>query len=127
MKPPVLLQSDDPSGEISALIAKLHETGQRLEELTAGEVDAVADREGRTFVLRGAQEQLRRIEASRKAAILNSLPAHIAMLDAQGVIVSVNEAWRVFAAQNGLHTPGYAVGINYISLCDHAQGPQCAR
>ncbi len=50
--------------EISALIAVLHRTGQRQEELTAGEVDAVADSDGRTFLLRRPQEQLRHIEAA---------------------------------------------------------------
>jgi len=63
----------DANEEVSALIATLHKTGQRLEELTAGEVDTVADRDGRTFLLRGAQEQLRHIEAAKQAAILNVL------------------------------------------------------
>ena len=44
---------------------ELHQTGQRLEELTAGEVDTVADRDGRTFLLRRAQEQLRHSEAAK--------------------------------------------------------------
>jgi len=46
------------SDEISELIATLHRTGRRLEELTGGEVDAVADHDGRSFLLRGAQERL---------------------------------------------------------------------
>ena len=75
---------DDANEEISALIETLHETEQRLEELTAGEVDTVADRDGRTFLLRRAQEQLRHSEAAKQAAILNALPAHIALLDTQG-------------------------------------------
>ena len=53
--------------EISALIEVLHHTGQRLEELTGGEVDAVTDRNGRTFILRRAQDQLRQSEAARQA------------------------------------------------------------
>jgi hypothetical protein len=44
--------SAGPDGEISALIETLHQTSLRLEELTCGEVDAVADRDGRTFLLR---------------------------------------------------------------------------
>ena len=77
---------DNATDELSALIETLHETGQRLEELTKGEVDAVTDRDGRTFLLRHAQDHLRLSEASKQAAILNALPADIAMLDAQGVI-----------------------------------------
>ena len=108
--------------EISALIEVLHHTGQRLEELTGGEVDAVTDRNGRTFILRRAQDQLRQSEAARQAAILNALPAHIALLDTQGVIISVNEAWRNFADANGLLGPGHAVGLNYVALCEQAIG-----
>jgi light-regulated signal transduction histidine kinase (bacteriophytochrome) len=66
-KPPLIRGASE---EVSALIATLHATGRRLEELTAGEVDAVADRDGRTFVLARAQEQLRRIEAARQAATI---------------------------------------------------------
>jgi EAL domain-containing protein (putative c-di-GMP-specific phosphodiesterase class I) len=39
------------------LIKTLLESGQRLEELTAGEVDSIADSLGRTFLLQRAQER----------------------------------------------------------------------
>jgi len=58
----------DPNEEVAALIAKLHETGQRLEELTAGEVDSVTDRGGRTLLLRHAQDQLRERTAQLESA-----------------------------------------------------------
>ena len=45
----------DANEEVSALIETLVKTGQRLEELTAGQVDTVVDRDGRTFLLRGTQ------------------------------------------------------------------------
>jgi PAS domain S-box-containing protein len=112
----------DASAEVAALIATLHATGQRLEELTAGEVDTVADHEGRTFVLRDAQDQLRHHDAARQAAILNALPAHIALLNAQGRIVSVNDTWRRFADANVVQDPGYAIGSNYLEACDDARG-----
>jgi diguanylate cyclase (GGDEF)-like protein/PAS domain S-box-containing protein len=108
--------------EVSALIQRLHETGQRLEELTSGEVDTVADGEGRTFMLRTSQEQLRYIEATKQAALLNALPAHIALLDPRGVIISVNEGWRQFDAGNSLESPGYAIGVNYLEVCAGARG-----
>ena len=112
--------------EIAALIQTLHRTGERLEELTAGEVDTVADRDGRTFLLRHAQEQLRHSEAAKQTAILNALPAHIALLDAQGRIISVNEAWRRFASANALQGPGYGIGVNYLDICDDARGDDAA-
>jgi diguanylate cyclase (GGDEF)-like protein/PAS domain S-box-containing protein len=122
MKPAGSAVAVDATDEISALIATLHETGQRLEELTAGEVDTVADRAGRPFVLHRAQEQMRHSEDAKQAAILNALPAHIALLDTFGVIVAVNEAWRRFAVANELHSPGHAIGANYLAVCDSARG-----
>jgi len=110
------------NAEIAALIQTLHETGHRLEELTAGEVDSVADPDGRTFLLLGAQEMLRHSEAAKQAAILNALPANIALLDTQGLIVSVNEAWRRFAAENSLQSQTSGLGADYLRICDVAQG-----
>ena len=42
----------DVYAEVAALIETLNQAERRLEELTAGEVDTVADRDGRTFLLR---------------------------------------------------------------------------
>jgi diguanylate cyclase (GGDEF)-like protein len=122
MKPGKAPFAEGAAEEVSALIAKLHETEQRLEALTGGEVDTVADRHGRTFLLRRAQEQLRHSEASKQAAILNALPAFIALLDVRGLIVSVNEAWRQFGAADAVQRPGYAIGINYLEICGRALG-----
>ena len=63
----------DTKAEITALIETLHQTGHRLEELTAGEVDAVTDPDGRTFLLLGAQEQLRHGEEDKQEG---AIPQH---------------------------------------------------
>jgi diguanylate cyclase (GGDEF)-like protein/PAS domain S-box-containing protein len=112
----------DANEEVSALIETLVKTGQRLEELTAGQVDTVVDRDGRTFLLRGTQEQLRQSENARQGAILNALPAHIALLDFKGIIISVNEAWRHFASANAIRGSGDEVGVSYLETCDRARG-----
>ncbi|MGN6370246.1 MAG: ATP-binding protein [Phycisphaerae bacterium] len=53
---------------------------------------------------------------------LDSLSAHIAILDDSGTILAVNAAWREFARDNGL-TPGRAdAGANYLAVCQAAQG-----
>lgn len=116
----------ETNAEISALIEVLHKTGQRLDELTAGEVDSVTDRQGRTFLLHRAQEQLRVVETTKQAAILNALPAIIALLDTRGFVVSVNEAWRQFGVANPAHTPGHEVGGDYLATCDPRQGDDVA-
>ncbi len=126
MKPGRVPPPGNTDDEVSALVETLHQTGQRLEELTGGELDSVVDRSGRMFLMRGVQEQLRQVEAARQAAILSALPAHIALLDAQGLIISVNEAWRHFGVENALHYPGHAVGINYLEICDKARGDHAA-
>jgi diguanylate cyclase (GGDEF)-like protein len=112
----------DLNEDILRLIETLHLTGQRLEELTAGEVDGVVDREGRTFLLRHVQEQLRNSEAAKQAAILNALPANIALLDTEARIIAVNEAWRRFGDSNGLRHANYGIGENYVETCLRAQG-----
>ena len=122
MIPRAFTPSDDSNVELSTLIETLHKTEQRLEELTAGEVDSVADNEGRPFLLRHAQDRLRHSEASKQEAILNALPAHVALLDSQGRIVSVNEGWRRFTGSQVVHRAGYAIGLNYLEICEGAQG-----
>jgi PAS domain S-box-containing protein len=118
-EPPARVGDD---GEIPGLIATLIATERRLVELTAGEVDAVAAGDGRTFLLQRAQEQLRHTETAKQAAILNALPSHIALLDIQGLILSANEAWRHFAGAKVVQSPGYAMGVNYLDICENAQG-----
>jgi diguanylate cyclase (GGDEF)-like protein len=126
MNPVNFPAESDRQEEVSALIETLHVTGQRLEDLTAGEVDTVTDRRGRTVMLRRAQDHMRHHEAAKQAAILNALPAHIALLDAQGRIISVNQAWRQFADANLLQAPAYGVGLSYLDICDNARGDAAA-
>ena len=53
---------------------------------------------------------------------LDSLSAHIAILDQSGAILAVNKMWREFALVN---TAGSNVGVggNYLAVCDAASGP----
>ena len=60
--------------------------------------------------------------AETQAAILNAIPAHIALLDAQGVILVVNESWKRFASANVLQSPAFSVGCNYLEVCERAPG-----
>jgi PAS domain-containing protein len=71
---------------------------------------------------RRAHQALRDAEAFNWA-ILNSLSVHLAVLDARGTIIAVNDAWRDFARANGdpeLRLTG--VGVNYFTVCQHASG-----
>jgi len=117
---------EEEDSEISVLIKALRQADQRLEELTAGEVDTVADRDGRSYMLHRAQTDLRFNEAARQAAVLNALPAQVLLLDPNGVIVSVNEAWRRPTAPHILRDSTYGVGLNYLAICDGASGQDVA-
>ncbi|MCE3602097.1 EAL domain-containing protein [Massilia sp. P8910] len=113
------LESETQFAEVTALIAALQANVARLEELTGGEIDTITDPHGQPFLLRRAQAQGRLNEASRLDAILNSLPAYIAILDADGVIRSVNQAWTAFGTPpaRAAAGPGHAVGTNFLEQC----------
>ncbi|MCM2269588.1 MAG: PAS domain S-box protein [Thermoanaerobaculia bacterium] len=71
----------------------------------------------------GESEQ-RRLAATQRA-IFDALPAHVALVDARGVILEVNDAWRRFAAANALIGDACGVGVDYLAICDGASG-ECA-
>jgi PAS domain-containing protein len=121
-------EANDLNAEITAEVRKLHASQRRLQELTIGEVDAVVHPCGHAYLLHQAQEQLQQKEveqrhlAETQISILNALPAQIALLDSLGVIISVNEAWRLFAKSNELQGPEFFVGQNYLEICERASG-----
>jgi two-component system, LuxR family, sensor kinase FixL len=65
--------------------------------------------------------------------IVDSLVAHVAVIDHRGEIIAVNSAWRKFAIANGVsarHVDDVAgVGRNYLSICGQAanDGAEFAR
>jgi PAS domain S-box-containing protein len=69
-----------------------------------------------------SEQNLQESEAFSRA-ILNSLAAHIAVLDEDGVIVSVNSAWGRFAYENGGSAQARTgLGMNYLEVCRQAKG-----
>jgi diguanylate cyclase (GGDEF)-like protein len=52
--------------------------------------------------------------------LLNALDAQIAVLDAQGAIVAVNDAWRRFARENGAVDDTSPAGTSYLGVCEEA-------
>lgn len=59
-------------------------------------------------------------------AAQDSLMAHVAVLDRDGVIISVNDGWRQFAEENqlqaGVSQPKSGIGTNYLQICQGATG-----
>lgn len=56
--------------------------------------------------------------------VLDSLSAHIAIVDDSGVILDTNQAWRRFAVKNGMPEGYDAIGDNYLAICDSAGGEE---
>ncbi|MFW6044311.1 MAG: response regulator, partial [Planctomycetota bacterium] len=65
------------------------------------------------------EEKLRRAERFA-AGTINALTAHICVLDEDGVILRVNEAWRQFARDNGYDHDRYGMGENYLHACERS-------
>jgi diguanylate cyclase (GGDEF)-like protein/PAS domain S-box-containing protein len=117
---------EESGGEISMLIRALHETDQRLDDLTAGQIDTVTSRDGRSFLLSRAQASCLQANDAQQSAILDSLPAHIALLDSEGLVTCTNAAWRRFADEHELSGSDYWVGRNYLTVCDTVVGEAAA-
>ncbi len=51
--------------------------------------------------------------------VMDSISAHVAILDEEGVIIETNRAWRRFAERAGAGDPT-SLGMNYLTVCDKA-------
>lgn len=61
-------------------------------------------------------------------SVLDSMNAHIAVLDVEGGIVAVNATWRLFAEMNSTPAglaPRTGVGTNYLEICDESASQGC--
>jgi PAS domain S-box-containing protein len=69
-----------------------------------------------------AEEELKKsytekkVLAKRMLSIINTLPANIALLNKDGVIIEVNDAWRNFARDNKYNGAGLGLGCNYLQV-----------
>jgi len=68
----------------------------------------------------------RRAAGRLGTALWEVFPGHVALLDRDGVIVSVNRAWREFALETG-GSPTAGLGWNYLDICAAARGEPQAR
>ncbi len=66
-------------------------------------------------------------ELTLESSILDSLAAHIAVLDPAGLIITVNLSWQTFAAENGMIDENSGVGANYLDVCRAANPDPNAR
>jgi len=71
---------------------------------------------------RRAREAADRQEAQTQLDILNAIPAHVALVGPEGIILATNESWRRFATANRLQGPEFSLGQNYLTVCERATG-----
>jgi DNA-binding CsgD family transcriptional regulator len=53
-----------------------------------------------------------------EGTILDSISAHVALLDENGRILATNRAWQRFASENGGQDEKTSVGMDYLAACD---------
>lgn len=58
----------------------------------------------------------------RQRAILDTLPANIALLDSEGRVLDTNSGWQEFAHNNDYRDSGQGRERNYLAVCDAAIG-----
>lgn len=56
-------------------------------------------------------------ELTFRSAILDSISANIAVLDAAGEILAVNLCWQKFADANQMDNASLGIGANYLDVC----------
>jgi PAS domain S-box-containing protein len=105
-----------------AVIAVWH-YGRRLAELTTAYHElhrSVVQHERSEAALRESERFVR--------ATVDAVDAMIAVLDADGVIMSVNRAWRLHGGEEEpVGPPGLGdVGTNYLAACESVEGPGIA-
>jgi len=82
-------------------------------------------------------EQTLRDSREFAQSTIDALPSHVCVLDQEGSILAVNQAWRRFAEENRILAPGepparsphpehFAEGAGYLAVCDRAAGPDAA-
>lgn len=81
----------------------------------------VTERHAMLERLETQQQELRTSLADRQR-LINTLPAHIALLDPTGQVLDVNEPWRKYGRDNDNTDVSFGVGSNYLAVCEAAGG-----
>ena len=72
----------------------------------------ITERRQTEQALQGSQQFL--------TAVLDGLAAQVCVLDERGTILTVNRAWRAFAAENSVTDDDLHEGANYVDVCERA-------
>ncbi|MEO5714458.1 MAG: PAS domain S-box protein [Luteolibacter sp.] len=117
---PQSTRQDAPDADLSELMTRFSEAETALENYL---VKRPQHDPGSTPALLFKRARKQAVEMQE--TILEALPAHVALVDEGGWILSVNKAWREFTLDNNPQGSGCGVGQNYLEVCDQATG-DCA-
>ena len=65
-----------------------------------------------------AHEMSERSASGLPESVLDTVTANVAILNAAGEIIAVNDAWARFAEFNALSVENHGLGLNYVAFCD---------
>ncbi len=91
--------------------------GIALYRIVQAELRNIAEKKSRLKIEENIEKSEQKLSDSEALtiSILNSLTAHIAVLDEQGVIIAVNNAWVEYGKNNGITID--TIGLNYVKIC----------
>src|ERR671913_2109017 len=121
---PLITSAGQAIGTLCLLNTRSVEFGEEQMKMLGAFARAVVGR----LKLLGALEReqsAKEEEAQRSQELqqtLDSLSAHIAILDESGEIIAVNGMWRAFAESNGGNPGKVSEGANYLRVCESATG-----
>ncbi len=72
---------------------------------------------------RRSREVAERLEGQTQISILNAIPAQVALISPEGVILAVNKSWQRFAKAIFPQSSEFSLGQNYLKVCERATGP----
>ncbi len=52
--------------------------------------------------------------------VIDSMSAHVAILDEEGKIIETNRSWQEFGRKNGVLQSVESIGVNYLKVCETA-------
>jgi PAS domain S-box-containing protein len=78
----------------------------------------------RQQALTALQQQVQTVEEMRLflQTTLDAFPANTVVLDPSGTIINMNASWIRFANENSAPSPRHYLGVNYLTVCNTADG-----
>jgi two-component system cell cycle sensor histidine kinase/response regulator CckA len=117
---PILLD-----GVVTAVMCFFLKGERQKDDRLVSLMSGVARQLAATFQRKQYQERLSESQWLAQATI-DSLSAHIAVLDEEGVIIAVNQSWLDFAQANGAVLTRVGIGMNYLVVCAAAGDDEAA-